>query len=62
MTSFRGHPIPRLEKLRKERLVRELVTFLNRGMWNDAKRLMIAEGAPREEMDKVIAEHKEKRG
>ena len=62
MTSFRGHPIPRLEKLRKERLLRELVTYLNRGMWEDAKRLMIAEGAPREEMDKVIAEHKERRG
>ena len=62
MTSFQGHPIPRLEKLRKEHLQRELVAFLNRGMWNDAKRLMIAWGAPREEMDKVIAEHKERRG
>ena len=62
MTTFHGHPIPRLEKLRKERLVRELVTFLNRGMWEDAKRSMLAEGAPREEMDKVIAEHKERRG
>ena len=62
MTTFRGHPIPRLEKLRKERLQRELVAYLNRGMWKDAKRLMLAEGAPREEMDKVIAEHKERRG
>ena len=62
MTTFRGHPIPRLEKLRKERLQRELVAYLNRGMWKDAKRLMLAEGAPREEMEGVIAEHKEKRG
>ena len=62
MTSFRGHPIPRLEELRKERVLRELVTYLNRGMWKDAKRLMLAEGAPREEMEGVIAEHKEKRG
>ena len=62
MTTFHGHPIPRLEELRKERLLRELVTYLNRGMWEDAKRLMLAEGAPREEMDKVIAEHKERRG
>ena len=62
MTSFHGHGIPRLEELRKERVQRELVTYLNRGMWEDAKRLMLAEGAPREEMDKVIAEHKERRG
>ena len=61
MTTFHGHPIPRLEELRKERLLRELVTYLNRGMWEDAKRLMLAEGAPREEMDKVIAEYKERR-
>ena len=60
MTSFQGHPIPRLEELRKERLVRELVMFLNRGMWKDAKRLMLAEGAPREEMEGVISLYHER--
>ena len=60
MTSFQGHPIPRLEELRKERLLRELVTFLNRGMWKDAKRLMLAEGAPREEMEGVISLYHER--
>ena len=60
MTSFRGHPIPRLEKLRKEQLQRELVAYLNRKMWDDAKRLMIAWGVSTEEMDKVIAEYKER--
>ena len=58
MTTFHGHPIPHLEELRKERLLRELVTYLNRGMWEDAKRLMIAEGAPREEMEGVISLYK----
>ena len=60
MTSFQGHPIPRLEELRKERLLRELVTYLNRGMWKDAKRLMLAEGAPREEMEGVISLYHER--
>ena len=60
MTSFQGHPIPRLEELRKERLLRELMTYLNRGMWKDAKRLMLAEGAPREEMEGVISLYHER--
>ena len=60
MTTFRGHPIPRLEKLRKERLLRELVAYLNRGMWKDAKRSMIAWGAPREEMEGVISLYHER--
>tara|TARA_R100000655_G_scaffold35713_2_gene69440 strand:+ start:12473 stop:12661 length:189 start_codon:yes stop_codon:yes gene_type:complete len=60
MTTFQGHPIPRLEKLRKEQLQRELVAYLNRKMWDDAKRLMIAWGVSTEVLDKVIAEYKER--
>lgn len=60
MTTFHGHPIPRLEKLRKEQLQRELVAYLNRKMWDDAKRLMIAWGVSTEVLDKVIAEYKER--
>ena len=47
---------------KEEYAMKKLVMFLNRGMWKDAKRVMLAEGAPREEMEGVIAEHKEKRG
>ena len=60
MKTFHGHPIPHLEELRKERLLRELMTYLNRGMWKDAKRLMLAEGAPREEMEGVISLYHER--